>query len=778
MHQNIRKLIRAYLQLTLMVILVFLFLNLSYAQDFHINHGLNGTWYNPETSGQGLLLEINMENNFIFLAWYTYNSEFNEGDSSNHQWYTASGNYINNRAELTIYESSGGEFDNSTAVTTAAVGTATLEFFSCTNADFSYNLENPELTGVIGLRRLSTDILCQTFNQLSETKPQIKKDTNNLNIGINGSWYEEKTVGQGVLFDLIPNANTLFGGWFTYDKNSINGRRWYTLQGNYNGTSAEFGIYETTGGLFNQSSEVNTNQIGTAQFILTSCTNAILGYSFDDGVTGEIALQRLIPTNLCDILSIEKIDLPEEINKSSIVAFYDVNVITMIDNNILTHQTVITQDSKIIQIGHFTQLELPENSQVIDARNKYLSPGLTEMHMHLGLYGGLTFSQDSGLLFIANGVTTVLNMGDSFSIDIPQLGSRFVNEELIGPSLLTANTAYGPPDDGSIRTILTPSEATSYASLLKNSGYDFIKEYWFLEPPVLQQFQIESERLNLPIIGHLPRTRSMATSLANGQKMAAHVQEPFVTYMNSHKNPNLIAPAAQLFVENHNYLTLTMAVFESYVRVYGNNLEQFNQLSTREGSQYMPQVIKNTWIAFFNDPINQGQPGGLNSLYDFFQQIALGFHQAGVPLLIGTDAPGFPGVMPGFGTHEEMKLLHDIGLSNYEVLKAANKNAGAFIDETLDPDISFGTIEIGKKADLLLTKNNPLEDLKNLKNPFAVMARGHLWSKTLLQSKLDTIAKRNSKEQNKSTNDEIISLESWMCLEHLRELNNRNGVIK
>ncbi len=770
MHANIYKFIRAYIQFIVTLLLIVLVSTISLAQDFQINHGLNGSWYNPATSGQGILLEVDQSQAFVFMAWYTFNPQAVDGDNSNHQWYTASGNYSQNSVALTIYQSSGGGFDNGNPVETIAVGSATLEFSSCTQANFNYTFNDSQLSGTMALQRLSADILCQTFSQNSPTqdKQNLTKATNNgLNIGINGSWYQPETTGQGILFDLIPNANTLFGGWFTYAENSPNGRRWYSLQGNYTESTADLKIYETSQGLFNQASEVTTTQVGTAQFNLTSCTNATLVYNFDNGKTGEIALQRLIPTDLCAILAIEPIEIPDEVEKSTKVAFYDTHLITMLDDKVLAHQTVVVENGVITQVGHFSHILPPSDAVVIDASDKYLGPGLSEMHLHIAR-GGQVSAQQAGLLLIANGFTNVLNMGDIFPerFSVPDLGNQFESGEYIGPNLLAGNIAFGrPPNNGGNYTPITSrTQATAYAEFLKNSGYEYIKEYWYLNPTVLDQFEQESERLNLPIIGHIPRTRPMAQSLSHGHIMSAHIQEPWVTYMNSRINPNLIQPTIDIFLENGTYMTPTLAVFDSWIRIYGGNQQQYNAIIQREGSQYINQSLRNQWRGFYRSFLNQ-QAGSLDPLYDFFELMTLEYYQAGVPLLIGTDAPGFPGVMSGFGAYVEMQLFEQVGIPVYGIYQAASKNAGDFVDDTLHPEISFGTIEVGKRADIIITENNPLVALENLHRPFAVMAAGHMWSQEFLQTKLDALI-----TINKSIKTKAQPYTLGVCAKHLAEI--------
>ena len=103
----------------------------------------------------------------------------------------------------------------------------------------------------------------------------------------------------------------------------------------------------------------------------------------------------------------------------------------------------------------------------------------------------------------------------------------------------------------------------------------------------------------------------------------------------------------------------------------------------------------------------------------FLERVVGALHRAGVPLLAGTDAM-WAFVIPGFALHDEMDLLAASGLSPYEVLRAATVEPARFLRVPNE----FGTIAVGRRADLVLVETNPLEDLGTLRKPAGVMVRG------------------------------------------------------
>jgi len=113
-----------------------------------------------------------------------------------------------------------------------------------------------------------------------------------------------------------------------------------------------------------------------------------------------------------------------------------------------------------------------------------------------------------------------------------------------------------------------------------------------------------------------------------------------------------------------------------------------------------------------------GRPG---YRYDeFAKRLTRALHRADVTLIAGTDAMGVALVAPGSSLHRELELLRESGLSPYEAIRAATVAPATFLRKQQE----FGTVAIGKRADLILVERNPLEDLSTLRRPIGVMTRG------------------------------------------------------
>ena len=258
-----------------------------------INYGHAGAWYNPDTSGQGQLIDIEPENKFMFVSWFTYTDAASANPNQQH-WFTAQGNYSGNAAELVLYETLGGRFDSSQEVSIDPVGSVNLSFSNCGSGTLRYAIDSSGLQGSFPLSRAipGTENVCQEL--AGDTTESLDK-----NDGWDGAWYDENSPGQGFLIDVHPSAegdDFIFVAWFTFGEDSTSGQRWLTAQGPLAGTTANIVVYETMGGSFDKPITDQTIPVGSMTINFTDCKNALLTYSLtDEGLEGSIQIQRAIP---------------------------------------------------------------------------------------------------------------------------------------------------------------------------------------------------------------------------------------------------------------------------------------------------------------------------------------------------------------------------------------------------------------------------------------------------------------------------------------------------
>ena len=269
---------------------------------FSINRGHAGAWFEPTTAGQGLLIDVDPENQFLFLAWFAYTPEGGL-DAGQQHWFTAQGNYEADTAELAVYRTLGGRFDDPQPVSTDPVGNVTLNLTDCSGGSLDYRIDPWSAEGSIQLERVipGTENVCGNL----EGEPGATLGGND---GWDGAWFDENSPGQGILIDVQTQSqgdDFLFLAWFAFGDQTDSGLRWLTAQGPLSGHLADIAIYETTGGSFNASTPVVTEAIGSMKLEFLDCNHLRIDYLFDGtGQESSIEMTRVIPgtESLCSSL--------------------------------------------------------------------------------------------------------------------------------------------------------------------------------------------------------------------------------------------------------------------------------------------------------------------------------------------------------------------------------------------------------------------------------------------------------------------------------------------
>lgn len=270
--------------------------------EFAINAGHSGAWFYPITSGQGQFIDVEPQEKFMFLSWFTYTDAASENPNEQ-QWYTAQGNYSGNTANLDLFQTLGGKFDDPQAVSTTQVGSASVSFNDCSQGQMAYNFDDGR-QGQFPMRRVIPG-----SGNTCEERSNINIEVLDLNAGMDGAWFEQTTSGQGFFIDSYSDpegGDFIFISWFTYGDETASGQRWLTAQGNYEGPSTEIDVFETTGGSFDDPQAPDTVKVGTMNVDFADCSNAELSYSLtNDDLEGDIAITRVVPGGqaLCEELA-------------------------------------------------------------------------------------------------------------------------------------------------------------------------------------------------------------------------------------------------------------------------------------------------------------------------------------------------------------------------------------------------------------------------------------------------------------------------------------------
>ncbi|AVP96525.1 hypothetical protein C7S18_04620 [Ahniella affigens] len=276
-------------------------------QSMPLRPGHSGTWYDPNQSGQGFMINVSAAASYVYAGWYSFAVDGQPGPTGQ-RWYSAQAQNVamgSPFVDLKVYQNTGGRFNSLPPTSAAQIGTARLTFQSCNVANFNYTVtvDGAPRSNTIQLVRLIADQNCD-----SNFQPIVSLNQQGINATLNGAWYNPPTAGQGFQFEFAPNlGNFFFAAWYTYAVDGQpgtgpSGQRWLTIQGNYPGnsrTASGLPIYETLNGKFNTTTPTTTVQVGTADLYVQTCSRAFLTYHINGRPSATIQLDKLVGASGC-----------------------------------------------------------------------------------------------------------------------------------------------------------------------------------------------------------------------------------------------------------------------------------------------------------------------------------------------------------------------------------------------------------------------------------------------------------------------------------------------
>jgi len=350
--------------------------------------------------------------------------------------------------------------------------------------------------------------------------------------------------------------------------------------------------------------------------------------------------------------------------------------------------TVIVRDGRIVTAGHEN---VPQGVRVIDAHSATLLPGLWEMHAH--------FAQvEYGPAYLAAGVTTARDCGDEFEF-ITAVRDLINHRGGIGPHLVLAGLVDGS-GTGTFGTTWadTPDQGRGVVAKYKAAGFEQMKIYNRIKPEVLKAIADEAHRRGMTVTGHIPEGMTAVEGVEAGMDMINHFGPVTQTVRTMG-----LEKAVDFFKQHRTVIDPTFAWGELLSRPKNVDIASFEP-----GFAKAPYTLTSMIGTAF------GQGARLEASFTILRAL----HAAGVPIVAGTDK-----ALPAHSLHRELELYVQAGLTPMQVIQLATLGSA----RVMGMEREVGSIEAGKRADMILLDGNPLTDFGAMRRVTRVISNGRVY---------------------------------------------------
>jgi imidazolonepropionase-like amidohydrolase len=375
--------------------------------------------------------------------------------------------------------------------------------------------------------------------------------------------------------------------------------------------------------------------------------------------------------------------------------------------------SVIVRDGRITAIGPRSTTDIPRGAKVIEAKGKTILPGLWEMHTH---FSGVEF----GPALLAAGITTARDCGGEFDYLVAQRDAIEYGGA-IAPRLLLAGLvdAGGAKAFGHV-TAETRDEGREVVHRYSAAGFQQIKLYTFLAPDVVDAIAAEAHRYHMTVTGHVPQAMNAFEGVAAGMDQINHLN-----YVS-----NMMRAPAERGGRGAGPVDIYSEAAQKAIRFFKDHKtvidptagwgEMANHSKDVDVATFEPGILKSPFVL---DAKYRGMGGNTTAEQmhaRMAQTLAVigALHRAGVAIVPGSDTG-----LVGYGLHRELELYVEAGMTPFEAIQAATIVSA----RAMKLDKEVGTIEVGKRADLILVDGDPFHNIADLRKVSRVIANGRMY---------------------------------------------------
>ncbi|TMM56891.1 amidohydrolase [Maribacter algarum] len=420
------------------------------------------------------------------------------------------------------------------------------------------------------------------------------------------------------------------------------------------------------------------------------------------------------------------------------------NIVDVRSGEILKNRDVAIDSGKIKSISE-SNANGKIFTTVIDGSEKYLMPGLAEMHAHIPSPSTNSERIEEVLfLYVANGITTIRGMlGHPAHLSLRATAKE---GKIISPRIFTSSPSL---NGNSVKTI---EEATEKVTAYQKAGYDFLKIHPGIQRDVFNQVVKTANEVGIPFAGHVPVDVGIRHALESKYASIDHVDGfleglvPESENVDPTKNgffgfaftpladTSKVDELVQMAKENEVWIVSTQSLFERWFAPISAD-----ELLKQPEMKYMPGATLKNWKE--RKEASTDSETGFNApqwqMFDSIRKLLIkALSKNGHGMLLGSDAPQLFNV-PGFSIHHELNGMLGAGMAPLEIIQSGTINPAKYFDM----EDTFGEIKEGLDADMVLLDSNPLENLNALKEISGVMLQGRWIPKEEIEEKLAIVAK-------------------------------------